>query len=393
MNNYFVQFVSQWSGAVYMVGIGGGTGNSIMLKGSMHPFFTQEDDDDDMFAPIRKQSGYLRIVDDGKAADGVTAFDWHDMIPAKDTSRPVTLARKQGNNWILMWRGYMQAQDFGSRLYGNPQEREFPIQCVLSVLDGQDINYTETGIHNFAYLLKQVLDGITNDQRPEKIVIQSASSNNGNDAMMWLQTKIDWSNFAVDGDDGLEARFTLYECLEEMCRFWGWTARTWRGVLYLTCADDAGETNWLELTYSQLTQLANGSTFVPTTSAFGSASIGDTAFASVDQDDFLMRGYNRAKVTADANALPEYPINPFDDLLEVEMNEHGLYEVTVDGQKLCYTTDVTAVQRHDLEGGCNLGASFNILSMPNGDSDRYETVGDVIRFIKKGSTPIVYMET
>ena len=48
----------------------------------------------------------------------------------------------------------MQAQDFGSVLYGNPQEREFPIQCVLTVTQGTDINYQQTQIQNFAYLLK-----------------------------------------------------------------------------------------------------------------------------------------------------------------------------------------------------------------------------------------------
>ena len=38
----------------------------VQLKGGEHPFTTEEDNDDDFFTPVRTQSGYLRIVDDGK---------------------------------------------------------------------------------------------------------------------------------------------------------------------------------------------------------------------------------------------------------------------------------------------------------------------------------------
>ena len=70
---YSISFKSLRAGTVYTVNIGSGIGD-VALKGAAQPFVTQEDDDEDMFTPIRTQSGYLRIVDDGKAADGVTSF-------------------------------------------------------------------------------------------------------------------------------------------------------------------------------------------------------------------------------------------------------------------------------------------------------------------------------
>jgi hypothetical protein len=160
--NYTIQFKSLRAGTTYVVNIGGGTGTPVPLKAGATPFVTQESDDDDMFTPIRTQSGYLRIVDDGYAADGVTPFDWKDLTPATDTERPVTLTA----NGSVVWRGFMQAQDFGSTLYGNPQEREFPLQCVLTVTQGTDINYQQTDVQNFAYLLKQIVDAIPVAQRP-----------------------------------------------------------------------------------------------------------------------------------------------------------------------------------------------------------------------------------
>ena len=50
---------------VYTVNVGGGAGAAVPLKGGAQPFTTQESDDDDPFCPIRTQTGYLRIVDDG----------------------------------------------------------------------------------------------------------------------------------------------------------------------------------------------------------------------------------------------------------------------------------------------------------------------------------------
>jgi len=109
--NYSITFKSLRAGTVYTLNIGGGTGDAVPLKGGAQPFVTQEDDDDDQFTPIRTQSGYLRIVDDGYAADGVTAFDWKDLVPDTDLSRPVTLTAvdAQGNDLGTLWQGFMQA--------------------------------------------------------------------------------------------------------------------------------------------------------------------------------------------------------------------------------------------------------------------------------------------
>ena len=48
------------------------SGNPIQLNGGAEPFTTEEDGSDDMFTPIRKQNGHIRIVDNGKDANGNT---------------------------------------------------------------------------------------------------------------------------------------------------------------------------------------------------------------------------------------------------------------------------------------------------------------------------------
>jgi hypothetical protein len=356
--NYSITFKSLRTGAgdaPYVVTIGGGTGTAIPLQPGEQPFTTQESDDEDMFCPIRTQTGYLRIVDNGKDANG-NAFDWKDLIPATDTSRPVTLT--QGGT--TLWQGFMQAQDFGSVLYGNPQEREFPVQCVLSVLGGSDINYTQTAIQNFAYLLKQIVDAIPSACRPTEFYIQG-----GTEAQQWLLKKIDWQNFVSEDADGLTARFTMYQCLEDMCRFWGWTARTKGTTMYLTCADDSNQTTWLRLTYGQLGNLAtytSGTIPGDPSYIFETEALTGDIFASVNNDEYVQRGYNEAEVTADINGADDYIVEPFDELLEKDMKDQPYndgYRVGV----VRYTKDILGVNRWRLLGTCVENyASFNYAS-------------------------------
>ena len=75
---YVIPFTSL-AGTNYELRIGTGTRQT--LKGAAQPFVTEEDDNDDMFFPIRLQTGYVRIND--------TAGIWKNLMPATAVSLPV----------------------------------------------------------------------------------------------------------------------------------------------------------------------------------------------------------------------------------------------------------------------------------------------------------------
>ena len=326
VKNYKIQFVSLRAGTTYVLNIGGGSGNAVQLSGGAEPFTTEEEGSEDMFTNIRTQSGYFRIVDNacdynGNVIDATAGQDWwKDLIPATDSDSPVTLT--VGNT--VVWQGFMQSQTFSGQLYGNPQEREFPVICPLGVLAGVDINFN-AGLKNFAYLLKNVCDTIDlksgGSMSGGVITINGAVHisdiyvQGGADARQWLLKKIDWQNFASEDSNGVaRAKYTIYDVLEDMCRFWGWTARTKGTALYLTCADDSAEQNFMTLNRTQLNTLANattddttGSIVAPTT-----VTLQDTAanpiFASTNQEDYQIQGPHRAVVKAD--------VSPVSDVME-----------------------------------------------------------------------------
>lgn len=359
-----IPFKSLRTGTGYTVNIydASFSGSPVVLMGGAQPFTTQEDDNEDMFTPIRTQTGYIRIVDNGKDANG-NAWNWKDLLPSTDTDRPVTLTDGGGN---VVWQGFMQAQNFGGVLYGNPQEREFPVHCALTILEGTDINYQQTAIQNFAYLLKQVTDCIAT-QGGSVVAIQNVIIQGDTDAQQWLLKRIDWQNFTdEDGDGNLTARFNLYQCLEDLCRFWGWTARTYRSNLYLTRADDSDEQTFVTLTMANLATMAGGTAAGTTGGAFTMLEPSGDIFASVDQNDIRQRGPNKATVKADANAFSQEIYESFPSNVVKEMERGGwigsvLYDdvyVNYTNNKLTFNAPFFAASAVSGNGSFNL-ASFS----------------------------------
>ena len=298
--HWTISFKSLRSGTVYSVNIYdvSYSGSPIRLKGGAQPFVTNEDDNDDFFADIRTQSGSLRIVDDGKDANGnaLSADWWKSLVPLTDTDRPITVTHMIGNQTVVDWQGFMQAQNFSGELYGNPQEREFPVQCCLSILEGMQVDVEQAELCNFAYLLKYLIGKIP-QHTITNIYVQGSS-----DAQTWLLKKIDWMNFVQTSEDAEdEPRYNLYQILEDICRFWGWTARTFGQNLYLTRADDAAEQTWLVMNASNLDTMANGTAAGTTGATFSTVSLSGDEFASRNNDDYRQRGHNKATVKVEIN--------------------------------------------------------------------------------------------
>lgn len=351
-HNYSITFVSLRSSTTYTLEITGGSGAFIPLKGGAQPFSTHEDDDEDQFAPIRTQSGTIRIVDDGKDANGTDLGTdwWKDLAPVNDTERPVTLRA----NGAIHWQGYMQAQNFGGTLYGNPQEREFPVQCCLSVLAATQVSTTQPQLNNLAFLLKYIFDSVPSHS------FSTYYFQGGADAREWLLKRFDWHNFLTEGqDEDLEPKYNLFEVLEDVCRFWGWTARTHRQNIYFTCADDAMEIRFLELTQAWLNLLANGTAADDTVDTYISDTISGDVFASASNDDFKQRGPNKATVKADVNdedTLIEFA----PPSVEKKMDESGYSWVAGEEAGTGYftTTPIYSFSTNQMWGNANALGGF-----------------------------------
>lgn len=277
----------------------------LSLKGGAKPFVTEEDNNDDTFTALRTQSGYIRIVDDGYALNSAPSpasvpFDWKDLMPSTDTDRPVTLTHEENGVTITDWQGFIQAQNFGSVLFDNPQEREFPVQCALATLSMMDIIPNDfNGTKNFAALLDYALDNVP-CLNFTTIIIQCGAS----DARTWMLKKFDWFTFSEENNEGqLEGKCDIQEAIKGMCRYWGWEMRTHGNTIHMNCVDDAGATNFLVLTRADLEDLASGtSAGTIDTDGYDTESIGNI-FASTNNIESNLRGYNKATINSDGGEI------------------------------------------------------------------------------------------
>ena len=276
------------------------SGNPIPLKGGAEPFVTEENNDDDPFKAIRTQTGSLKIVDDGYALDGTTPFNWRDLQPRSDHDRPIILTDEDDN---ILWQGFLQAQNFSGTLYEATQEREFPLQCALSILSSQYPNTTDQGIVNFAYLLDYISSMVSAASLSvinfTEFVIQG-----GGDARRWLLKKFHWANLlSEDSEANVAPQYDLFTCLEDMCNFWGWSARTEGTRLYLMCTEDPDEQRTITFTPSQLASMAAGSWSGGTEDddPFIRRELTGNIFASNDNDDLWTNGPSKVSVKSDCN--------------------------------------------------------------------------------------------
>lgn len=281
------------------------TGDAILLRGAANPFVTDENNDDDWFLPVRTQSGYIRIVDDGYDLDG-DPFDWKDLLPATDTSRPVTLTDNFGT---VRWRGYIQPRTFSGRLYEDTQEREFPVMCALSVLAGVDVDTTARGVVTFASLLDYILT--QTGWRWEKVGFQ------GTDAHTWLLKKVDWENFIkIDSDNTRQPRYNCMEILTEMCKFWGWTARTFQEEIWFVSPDDSFYPAFEYFTDNDWTAFISSGTVNTTTRSYTAVDYDDDIYVSTNNQVEILRGIRRATINADINKQELITEVPFSEITD-----------------------------------------------------------------------------
>ena len=370
----------------YILSIGGGTG-SIALKGAAQPFTTQEDDNDDQFTPLRTQSGYIRIVDDGKDVNGNSLGNdwWKSLVPETDTDRPITLSKIVNNVSTIVWQGFMQAQNFSGTLYGNPQEREFPIQCPLAALSASDVDATNRELKNFAYIIKQAFDNIVN----AGIVIRNYVFQGGSIAQSWLLMLIDWQNFISNTDDGLEGKYDNQRIIQDVCSYWGWTCRVNGQDVIFSCADDnVALPGVLVLTQAQLNSMAEGTASGTTTGTFLSAlSLGGDIFSSKNQGDFRVRGYSKAVVTADGSPAEKEIIGFAPESVEKLMKGRTSYVIQDGDSFVYYTEDLTSFTSDYIDGSCRSGyASFNLTQIRKTRQESNADILDTIKILKSYSS-------
>ena len=240
-------------------------GQLTTLTGSDVPFETQENDDDDIFTPIRKQTGYLRVIDETQ--DGSLL---ETLMPQNNTQKLVRLyngAYVNGtfNDANLVWQGFLCAEAFTQSWDKQKKVIEFPVKSLIDALSDVSISSSDAAsTKNIAWYINQAFTALGETPSRVNVISNLEDAENG-----LLQIDIDTGLF-FDLDEQQNEGSTqkvlvgksYFEILEEIAKLYGITFRMIHGKLYLSMYDNgAGKIGLMQMTWANLQSIANGNTF------------------------------------------------------------------------------------------------------------------------------------
>ena len=220
--------------------------NPVVLTGASNPLITEEDKTEDMFIPLRTQSGYLRVVIDRN-------FDYTQLLPVDNLSRPIVLLN--GNNEV-MWTGFLKAQNFNLPFLDYNITLSLPIMDSLSNLESTIFEPdTSQPYINLAGILNYCVTFLNNYEAEsyDRIILGEPAN-----ISTWLLSQVATTMFYQYSDDEQRVvpKYNCKNVLQNMMTFLGMTLRVDGTAIYILPCDKTPQTYTIDM--SELNAMAEG---------------------------------------------------------------------------------------------------------------------------------------
>lgn len=304
-----INFVALHSNDAYRVDIleDGYSGDVVHLRGAANPFDTSEDNSDDAFTPIRKQTGSLRIADNGYDMDG-NAFDYTEMLPSDTFDYQVKLW-KIGTSNTLRWIGYIRPDSLTSKMFEKVSIREFKLTCPLGTLYEVPVTFSNNKNNNGTVkTIGQILYTALNSLH---VSWSTLHKQNNVSNIADLKAMVSLLNFISKNEpthttpsagdiDAFTATWTddstsWGDVLEEICKFWGWTLYSRSLHLYIVARKQVDQ--YIRMEFSDL-QNTSPTTYTDTPST---VNFEDMSYASTNHTECRRVGYKYITVESNVN--------------------------------------------------------------------------------------------
>lgn len=229
----------------------GYTGSPVTLLAGSSPFNTEEDNNPDLFTPIRTQSGTLSVIT--KLPDG-TMLKAQDILPANNTDCPVQLVELNDGEEEVVWQGFLSCEAYSQDYIGIAQELSLSLISVLEAMDSVECDPTRLkGVVPVHQLIGYCFDEMEHDARLtlfNRIYI-------GEQGKAFLHNYINTSLFfevQEQNDEGYNEAIlkgiSLKEVLTKLATFMGWCIREDAKQIFIqTAGTDDG---WVHGTVAEM---------------------------------------------------------------------------------------------------------------------------------------------
>ena len=344
---YGIPFKSRL-GTQYMVFISTQTDGSLTrLKGAAEPFTTEENKDDDIFTPMRGQTGTLRVIDETNDGSLLSS-----LIPQNNTEKLVQLYTVTWNDTsfssyslgTLCWQGFLCSQAFTQPWHDNKKVIEIPVKSLLSALEDVSLSASDAGgSMRIATLIVKAFQAL--NVLPDYFYLEHTINASALSSYFWAY-KIQAEALFTQEDNTEEGQSTFswvglsyYDAIAAILRFYGLTARENASTIYFTMYDkvDAKITSW-HFTWEAVKNISDhGSTLHWPSNSVPSDRIllANVNFMGSDNTEEFVQGARRASVS-----LPLKSYNVHMNLPLTVEDSTTPTEVTVDNPTV-------AVQPHE----------------------------------------------
>lgn len=251
-NKYGIPFESK-DGTQYMIYIlvqSDSPQTVTYLTGADEPFVTSENKDDDIFTPMRGQTGYIRIIDDTQ--DGSLLAS---LVPQNNTEKLVVFWSGSWNSShtnftpsAVKWRGFLCAEAFTQPWDNGAKMIEIPVISLLTALQYVSLQTSDvSGTMRYAGLFVKAFSAL--GVSPNYLYLCSNIAYNQSLAVFYshfLEFKINGEALFEQQDSNDEGQdsfswvgMSYYDAISSLLRLYGLMAREVGGDLYLIMYDKA----------------------------------------------------------------------------------------------------------------------------------------------------------
>lgn len=329
-NYWSIPFVSL-SGLAYEIRIHGCPGSvPVELTGAETPIKTEEDKSDDMFLPIRTQSGYVNVVVD-------SSFDYTVLLASDNFNRHVELIRKPNNS--VAWDGYIKAQNFDIRFFDYNITISMPVIDGLTNMDNVPFapNIEDASI-NLAAILHIILSSLETFGGTQYTAIITNWSLVLDDDAILLNGRVNTSMFyTYDDNAAISYKYSCGEVLRNLMTYLGCTLRIDNHIVYII-SPDTDDYVLTRIEMDQLRELAEGT-------AQSGLGIRETpinlfnrqVFANTSNKLRMLQGAKTATVECDQQLMSMNFSMPNDELADKYYKDHNPEVKVVHDNKQLYT--------------------------------------------------------
>ena len=306
------------------------TGEVQTLTGAAQPFTTSEDNDSDVFKPVRGQTGYINIV----TSDNTLL---ETLLPQTNTSRLVRLIE----GTTVVWQGFLSTDVYTQTWNGGTREIELAVNSVVQTLESvclhSDISGARYPMAKLITLADEMLGG--------GVVEHVYNYEDAKEEQCWLTWRVDFQTFFASGEDedsggddtvqqintdGIRYGVSLYEALKWVCSLAGLTLQERGTSWFFTRQDiDRQQSRCIMYPLAQIQNIVNGHrpTYTRTMPSMPSL-LPSVEWRGIDNNVDYENGRRMAIVETDVTA--------YDEVLKIpgaEPNDTTVYEINVCGRK------------------------------------------------------------